>query len=108
MARDIRAIVTLNMRRKACQALPAQKQAGNGHVQASTVHSVVGKAALAQLVEHIIRNDGVSSSSLLSGTILHSSNLTGDGCWQAHSRSSSSLHFPGTRFGKESNCPLFS
>ena len=27
------------------------------------------RAALAQLVEHIIRNDGVSSSSLLSGTI---------------------------------------
>lgn len=26
------------------------------------------RAALAQLVEHIIRNDGVSSSSLLSGT----------------------------------------
>ena len=27
-----------------------------------------GRAALAQLVEHIIRNDGVSSSNLLSGT----------------------------------------
>ncbi len=32
-------------------------------------HAIRHIAALAQLVEHVIRNDGVSSSSLLSGTI---------------------------------------
>ncbi len=71
MARDIHAIVMLNMGYSTCQALPAQKQAGNGHVQTSIVDAVVGKAALAQLVEHIIRNDGVTCSSHVSGTTFH-------------------------------------
>jgi hypothetical protein len=36
-----------------------------------TVYPHVGFAALAQLVEHIIRNDGVRCSSHLSGTIFN-------------------------------------
>lgn len=37
-----------------------------------------GRAALAQVVEHIIRNDGVAGSSPASGTILHSTSLSFD------------------------------